>query len=208
MLDFLYRVMKLKLEAKGGVTILGVTEDVGAQHVPVLKAGLTKLFESGKKAVLLDVAGAVGMAPSVLAEIIGIQNIAADHGAQLMIVSPTPGIGNASSRDEALGLMTSPIGNLMAEEARLSAKLSRLTKRKTELENALASTAATEKDIKRLRKENSDLKTLVGGLERQLERLLRERIPKGAELPSLASKRMTIEKTATVVLEVSGVLQV
>lgn len=208
MLVFLYRVMKLKLEVKGSITILGVTEDVAHQHVPVLKAGLGKIFESGKKAVVLDLAETQGLSPTTLAEILGIQAIAADAGAQLVLVSPIPGLGGASSRDEAIQMLTSPIGRLMAQEAGLNAKLTRLTKRKIELENALNSTAAAEKEIRKLRKDNSDLKTLISGLEQKVQRLFEQRTTPVGDPAALASRRVTVEKTSTVVLEVAGILQV
>ncbi len=206
MLDFLYR-MKLKLEVQGGVTILCVTEDVEAQHATILKAGLTKLFQVGKKTVLLDLTASNKVSYETLRDLALFGQQAPDFDAQLAVACKEEGFGIAKTRAEAIRVMGTPMFVLMGNEARLHAQIRKLEFRKSEISARLGTTNAQAEDLKSLRKESSELKKLIGDLETQVEGLLKERLTPMKK--AAGNERLeSIQKTLVAVLEQEGVLPV
>src|SRR4051812_44267371 len=101
MLDFFYRV-KLKLETQQNATILVVSETMELAHLAVLKAGLSKLFQSGKKAVLLDFTSVTLKDSSLPQQIFELRGFAHLSGAQVVVISPDPKIGHATNLQKGL----------------------------------------------------------------------------------------------------------
>lgn len=211
MLDFLYiresERVKLKLESQEGVTILCVTEDVLTQHAAILKAGITKLFKSGKKVILLDMTGITSLDEGVDKEILNIQAMAPELDSQLVVASPLDGLGQAPTRELVLKQMSTALFGLMATEAKLQVKLKRLEKQKLELNNKLNSLSSSDVSLQTLRKENSDLKTRVRRLERQICKLMNSRVePK--PFPMLDDRMDMVNKTLSNILGQDGVVSV
>jgi anti-anti-sigma regulatory factor len=61
--------MKLSLSEQAGVWILSGTGEISDHDIQVLKAGLTKLFNSGKNRIVIDLADAERIPPEMLREI-------------------------------------------------------------------------------------------------------------------------------------------
>lgn len=203
--------VKLKLEIAGDVTVLSITEAIEPPHVPVLKAGINKLVQSDKKVLLLDLSGLKDgdiQAMSVFQEIAKLQTWAQEMGAQLVIASTMPGLGQATSRDEGMRILGSVLSRLLAKEAYLRAQLTRLQRQKADYEEKLNTAASSGAlDVKSLRREGSDLKSMIGTLEHQIGLLLKERLEPFASEP-MKAKLEALNRILTAVLEQEGVLPV
>jgi hypothetical protein len=198
--------VKLKLEVQENIHILCITEDVLAQYAQMLKAGIIKLFRSGKKTILLDMVNATQVDEAIIRELQVIANYAPEIDCQIVIASPITGFGHAPSRDLAIKMMTAPIFGLMSTEAKLQARIKKLEKSKTNLMERLAALKdATE--IFQLTKSNTDLRTAIKALERKVQRLLNARVE--AKPPMNLSERMSlVEKTLGSVLGQDGVVTI
>lgn len=202
--------MKLKLEAMDGITILSVSDFIGPQHLAVLKAGLLKLFQSGKKTVLMDLAGLAeeSFQPlEVTQEIAALPSWALEQGGHLTIASPIPGLGDTPNREKAMDALTSPLGKMMALEARLMAQLKTIEAKKDEIEKRIASMSEDSGDIRELKRENRDLKSRVADLEKQIRTRLETRT-NVSESQLTASKIEAASRILISVLEQEGVLPV
>lgn len=200
--------MKLKLEAMEGVTILSVSDFIGTQHLPVLKAGLTKLFQSGKKTVLVDLCalGEEAFQPlEVTQDIAALRSWALENGGHLVIASPVPSLGDAASREQALQALSSPLGRLQALEARLQTQLRALEARKDEIEKRVTAMDQAGGDVRALRRENGELKARIADFERQIRSRLETRTHPAE---SQAGKFEIASRILVSVLEQEGVLPV
>jgi hypothetical protein len=168
--------MKLKLEIEQGIAILSVTESVGPQDVLVLKAGLTKLIQSGKKSILIDLTRALKPGPeSVIQELASLPAWAQATDAQVIFASSLSQLGPSTTRDQALHSFNSSGAKLLSVEAKLVSQLTALQQKKTVAEQKLSGRAAEEGDLKTMRRENAELKKLVRTLEKQIRDLLKSR---------------------------------
>ncbi|MCM2323674.1 MAG: hypothetical protein NDJ90_10480 [Oligoflexia bacterium] len=200
--------MKLKLEVQNAIVILAVSESIAAQQIAVLKAGLNKLIQSGKKTILLDLSDPnLAVAPADVNALAELREWAVDNGAQLMIASAMTGLGDGPTREETLKLLTSPLGRLLLLEGRLRAQLKGLTQRKLELEQKLTSVSAEANSILTLRKENGELKKRIRDLEKQL-RFRVEHRTRPFETPGMDAKREAATRVLISVLEQEGILPV
>lgn len=202
--------MKLKLEATEGVTILEVSEFLGPEHLPVLKAGLSKLFQDKRTNVLLDLSSlkAEDFRPiQALTEVRALRDWASETGARLLIASPVAEWADAPTREAALAVFTSPLGKLLAFENRLRSQLTELTRLKGEMEERMTKLGSVTGDAKTLRKENGELRLRVEDLEGQVLKLLKARV-KPSATESIANRAKTAERTLVSVLEQEGVLPV
>ena len=199
--------MKLKLEVQEGITILSVTEDVQAQHGPILKAGIAKLFQSGKKSILLDLTAVTQLDEPAAKDIEAIRATAPELEGQLVVASPLEGLGQAPNREIAIKQINSPLFGLLATEAQLTAKLKRLDKQKNEFNEKLTSMKSADGDILKLRKENSDLKQMIRTLEKQVYKLLTVRID-STKNDAITDRIAMVEKTVSEILVQDGVLSV
>jgi hypothetical protein len=205
--------MKLKLEtqdpAQPNITTLVVSETIEPANIAVLKAGLSKLFQSGKKNILLDftpvLPGQIS-APSLHKEISDLRGWAVSSDAQLLVVSPIETVGHAKPREEALKLMSSSEGPLLDLEAKLQSDLKAAEQKKTELEQKLTQANAAG-DPKLLMKENSDLKRSIAEAERLTYKFLKLRTQDPYALPSFQLAREALEEILTTVLKKEGVLE-
>ncbi len=208
MLKFFYRAMKLKLEAQNSVTILTVSEAVTPQDIAVLRAGVNKLIQGGKKSILLDAIAVPNECAPALQEVAGFQNFVQDANAQLIVASPLQGVGHAPTRPEALQVLQSPLANLLSLEAKLQYQIKELEKQKSTIEQKLAAAPSGEGDVKTLQKENSRIKALIKDLEKQIEKKLKSRKEPWKPDELSQAKAETLRRTLTAVLEQEGVLPV
>ena len=167
--------MKLKLTTQGTHTILSVTENVTQQQIPVLKAGISKIFQAGKKTVLLDLTQTLAD-PAIIREMSELQLWAMELGAQLVAVTALRDVGQAGSVAEGIQLLGSQMALLLANETKLKTQLSALEKQLVELDKKLNSVASNENALAKLKKENADLRNHVTELEKEVARRLRNRV--------------------------------
>lgn len=211
MLNFFYKV-KLKLETDQNITILNVLEDVAVPHAAILRAGLAKLIDSGKKTILVDLTNATFTESAAIFEITGVTSIASERGAQIVLVSPIDGVGHATTREAGIAILGTNVAGLMASEARLQNDLERLKKKKGELEEQFngmggaSSGGNNENDPKELRKDNADLRNLIAGLEKQIEYYLKGRT-NSFESDGAKSRNVILGQTLTGIFEFEGVLK-
>jgi hypothetical protein len=224
-LHFLYKVnegngsLKLKLETHEGTTILEVSEGIDLQQVAILKAGLNKIFQTGRRVILLDLTPLDVTQPptgGVLTELLALPAWATDADAQLLVASGTQGLGQAKTRAEGLTLIDAPLFRLENEEGRLRSKLKRLHARKAEMEASLTALGNSAGPLAQEQKKNSDLRRLVADLEVNVRRRFRSRTGPKAQEPITAdnskdpafARIQGIEKTLIAILEQEGLLPV
>lgn len=202
--------MKLKLENQDTATILQVTDTIEASHLPILKAGLTKLFQAGKKAIVLDFTAVTEKDfkdPALIQQIADLRTWASTLGSQVAVVSTIAKLSHAPSRADALKLLATPpsaaqpaaaapaaapaapaaptsFANPAEEEASLAAQLKQLEVKKSELEKKLGGDAAAA-DLKKMQQLNSKLKKEIAQAEKIARRYLKlrtkEPVPAGPE---------------------------
>jgi hypothetical protein len=168
--------LKLKLEAQNDVTILIATETVAAQHIPVLKAGISKLLQSGKVAIVVDLSGADPIEPLLVPELNTFLQWGKGLCRYFQIVSNIPELSSIQDRTQAVKMIqTSPEFTKALDET-LKNRFKILETEKTKLEQSLKKLGAAN-DTGLLQKENSRLKKRVKHLEIQIAHYLKVRTP-------------------------------
>ncbi len=166
--------MKLKLEAQNDITVLIASEDIALQHIPVLKAGITKLAQAGKLAIVLDLTGVDSIPPSLIPELSSLTQWAKGVCSYFNMVSPVSELSPLSNREEAVkSIQTSPEFAKTLDET-IKNKLKALQTEKSKLEQMISKLGAGN-DITALQKENSRLKKQIKHLEIQISHYLKAR---------------------------------
>lgn len=202
--------MKLKMESQENVTILVVTESIEPPHLPILKAGLTKLFQTGKKSILLDftaVQDADIKDPSLPQQISELRNWGTTQAAQVAVVSANPKLGHVASRPEGIKLVSSMLAQLQGTEAKLQAELKVLEQRKADLEKKLGAAGAAD-DLKKVQLQNSLLKKNIASAEKLSKRYLKLRSKEQqAKLPAQQANSEYLTKLMDQFLLQEGILK-
>ncbi len=202
--------MKLKLEVRDGKTFLSISEGLTPEQVPVIKAGLNKLSQSGKKIVVLELT-ALPQAhlcdEKTRAQLLSLPPWAQEIGLELSINGLED--GTAPSQIEAPAPASTypdtPLGRLQATEATLTSEFKKLEAQKNDFNRKMEAMASGEKEIKDLQLQNSRIQRLIVFLEGELKRLSKKRKdPISSE--ALASQLDAVQKTLKSVLEREGVL--
>ncbi len=179
--------MKLRLDPKEKLPTLEVSETLSPADVAVLRAGLRKLFRSGKKEVLLDLTliPAPSLSPlEMLLALKSLQLTASEETALLMIVSTVPELGGVASRPEALAVFNSPLSRLMNRQNQLQASIEVLEVEKKSAEEKLAALAPQQEDALQARRRNSEVKGRIKRLSAEIEEWLKTQPTKLAPRPS------------------------
>ena len=214
MLDFIHKVqgknrVKLKLEMQQNVAILSVLESVVVQDVAVLRAGLNKIFQSGRKSVVVDLTGLSegSLGDGAASELVQLGAWAASLEGQVIIASPIAAVGQAPDREKAVALLGTNIAKLLANEARLNSQIKTLQARKAQLEKALgAAQGGGTQDAQALKQEAYRLKQLVESLESQIKLLMKDRKDPFLPNDTLAKKRDTLNDTVISILRERGMI--
>lgn len=206
--------MKLRLEIQNQITILTVTEGMKQDQLPVLRAGLTKLFASGKKAIVLDLSDVdrtLAAQPEMYDAVDQLHGLAYESQARLIVISNNKKVAQAASRADAEKLaqsdnpLQSPLERLQSLEMNLQARIKSLEAKKVESEKKMSALEGTTVELKKLRKENSDLRKKINLLENSLEAYLKER---PAEFSAPKTKYDALKRTVIAVLEQEGLMPV
>lgn len=209
--DILYhsqkgRPVKLKLEQSNDITILSVSDGIEAAQIPVLKAGLHKLFQSKKTLVVLDlltVKNELLMIQPMLSELSGLPHWAQEQGAQLAVISTATGVGTANTREEGIRAIQSPLAGLQMLEAKLQAQLKMLETQKADFTQKINSAAAD--DVRALRQENSKLHNTIKSLEEINLRFLKKRTEPSQSI-AVKAKWDELQSILSIVLVQEGLL--
>ena len=202
--------MKLKLQVEDDVTVLAVTETVDPAQLPVLKAGLNKLFQSEKRLVILDLMAVPDsnlLHPDVVSAILALPGWAKEQAAHLQVVSSAATVATAPSLADAIRALKNPLTKLLLLEAKLEKQLKALEKQKNDISQKVETATAGKSDLKMLRHENSAFKNTVAILEDYIQVNLRKRtqpVTSGA----LKLKQENLRNLLVTVLEQEGVLAV
>jgi hypothetical protein len=84
--------MKLTLADQDGVCVLTGTGEITEHDIQVLRAGLTKLFKSGKNRVVVDVPEADKLPPEMLRELSSLDMLARELSGRIVLASIKPGL--------------------------------------------------------------------------------------------------------------------
>lgn len=203
--------MKLKLEPQQDQIFLSISDYITTQHISVLKAGLSRIISGqGKKNLILDFSSMPESGfqpPSVKQEIDGLRDWAAEQAARILIISSIAGWGDASTREGALEILGSQLGQLRDYENKLHSQVSALERSYAEIEAKVKGLAISDSELKTLRRDNGHLKARIAELEGQLRLRLQARIP-NYENPSTRAKAEAASRTLVMVLEQEGILPV
>ncbi|MBI2607028.1 MAG: hypothetical protein HYW49_13220 [Deltaproteobacteria bacterium] len=82
--------MKLKLAENSDVTILNVLENVDIHSLAVLKAGIAKLLQSGKKKVAINLTEATQLTGPIIRDILQFDQLSGANGGTIVIVGQAP----------------------------------------------------------------------------------------------------------------------
>ena len=198
--------MKLRLDPKEKTPTLEITETISPNDVAVLRAGVRKLFKSGKKEVLLDltqIAPPRLTSPEMILALKSLQLVAADEKAVLVVISPVVGVGTAPTRADALTLLNSPDSRLLNREAQLQASLDVLEATKAAAEAQLA-TLASETDALLTRRNHSALKQEILRLTSDIETWLNNRPASSTPRPQDSG---SVIQTIQAILKKQGLLK-
>jgi anti-anti-sigma factor len=177
--------MKLNLESQDGVSILGVAGEIDLHNFEILKAGLTKLFRSGKNRIILNLEDATSIDAPILRELAIIDVMARELSGKITLVSSyddlkesvrlfarPPVVPIFSSVPLALEYFAKFAGDDLEDPVLLRQQLEAKDKELAEAKERLLS--ADENSLGKLRSENASLKNTISLLSGQVEALTKE----------------------------------
>ncbi len=159
--------MKLKLIEREGVKHLVVTESLSASDLPVLRAGMRKLLQTGGTGVILDLTPILAAPAAQGAILQALREEAREFSTPLLIVARTG--GDATRVEEAVARLQSPDGLRLLRESQLRAEIESAQATRSALEEKLRSHAEKWTQIMTLRGRVSRLKREVNFLERLVQ---------------------------------------
>lgn len=218
--------MKIKLVAHKDVPVLVISEDLPAEKIPVLKAGLKKLLCTGKDRIILELSGVQSLAPQAIIEVGRFHELAKELSGKIILVSRSPEVVRViaeahvsslmpvlMSLDEAVDVLLQST-KAQAEEDIDGMRL--LKEREKQVRDEIAKMGAnnqaleaklkgmSDAEIKKLRYEKREFARRIKILESQLEKFPRAR--KSAPLkPEFEAKLRALEEAALGMLKSQGI---
>ncbi len=206
--------MKLKLDQQNDIGILEIFEEVSKDNVTVLKAGVSKLFKSGKNKIILNLIEAKQLSMDVVQEIVNLHIVASELNGRIVMVgqgdlvkqviqnyaSPPPlkyySTVDAALRsfvDEKSGTSQQPKEKIDPNDPIGSLKqlIAQLEQENKSLKGKIASLNLDE--VKKLKFENGAYNKQLTIMEEQIKTLTKER-KKPFELESLNIKIQQLEE--------------
>jgi len=168
--------MKIKLDAHGAVSVLAISGPLAASELGVLKAGIAKLLAEGKSPLIIDLTQAE-IPPESRARIVELHSVPAKEDSIFVIASADPAVAAGPSVEDCLKILSSPAAKLLAQEARLKSRLATAQAQKADVLKKLGDTDALGAEIKKLRRENGELKAVADHLEEDIQLRLKVRKP-------------------------------
>lgn len=218
--------MKIKLVAHKDVPVLVISEDLPAEKIPVLNAGLKNLLCTGKDSIILDLSGVQSLAAKAVIEVGRFHALATELSGKIVLVSRSPEVVRViaeahvsslmpvlTSLDEAVDFLRQST-RAQAEEDIDGMRL--LKEREKQLRDEITKMGAnnqaleaklkgmSDAELKKLRFEKREFARRIKIIEAQLEKFPRAR--KAAPLkPEFESKLRALEEAALGVLKAQGI---
>lgn len=188
--------MKLQLKDENGIAVLSVAGAVDAHSFEVLKAGISRLFQSGKNRIALNLEDATEISGEALRELAILDVFARELSGKIVLVATQPSLKEtvrlfskppvipiASSVSQALEFFAQITENDAGDPETVLAFRRRAEAAEAELTAAKAALAERDpRALNDLKSANEKLLAKVAVLEGQVEELTRAaRTPAGAE---------------------------
>lgn len=202
--------MKLKLDSLDAQTILTVSEAIDPKQLPMLRAGVLKLLQqAATPSLILDLSAV--HAPSLEdAEVVNtlatLRQSASAAGKRLLIVSNRAGLGDAATAAACVALLKTAAAPEAAPEttaaaakaapqkkteptnpdeleAELKKTLEALKADQAKAQSAITARGGESDEIRKLQRENDQIKRLSRVLEKELAAQLKNRAATGFEMP-------------------------
>jgi hypothetical protein len=217
------------------VAILEVQENVSAENVSVLRAGITKLLKSGKNKIILNLVDAKQVSIEVIRDVIKLHLVAAELKGEIALcgypdlvaqavrgfASPPP-VKFFVTKEQALASMTgvtqmgAPIatGSQQIDYAAMvidpsdpnAPMRAHLTKLENENKMLKAKVATLDKgELRKLRYENGVFQGMLSSLEEELKSLTKDR-KKPTDIESIQTKLNQLENAMGEFLRGEGLL--
>lgn len=181
--------MKLKLSEYKGIHILTVTGPVVERDFSVLKAGMTKLFQTGKNRMILELVSASELDDSYIRELGKMNLLAREMAGEVVVVAPEPqlrqkienfGLPNAVTCKEdkaaAYEIFVAKAASSAAPTIATPKAMEALNEEIKKLRELLKSKEGGE--AQNLKSENAQLKSEKAKLEDQLlQMVIQRRLP-------------------------------
>ena len=223
--------MKLKLSSERDIAILDVLEEVSPENVAILRAGITKLLQSGKVKIVMNLSEAKNLKIDVVREVLKLGVLTAEQKGTLVLVGQGDAIqqavralGAASpvkvflNREAAMAAFSQgAAGGSQAAAAATKARLTAATGTNVDLKNQLnklqaENTSLKEKlanrnidEVRRLRFENGIFQQQLEAMDEQLKSMLKE--PKRPfVMESVQTKIQQLETALEVFLDKEGLM--
>jgi anti-anti-sigma factor len=207
--------VKISLKEESGVTILSVAGGVDTHGTEVLKAGISRLFQSGKNRIVLNLEDATEIAGEALRELAILDVFARELSGKIVLVATQPSLKEsvrqfarppvipiASSVSQALEVFAQVTEADAADPETVLALVKRAEKAEREAAALREELARLDtRAVGELRAANEKLKAQVAILEGQVEELTRAgRTPPGGEafLEKIAALEDSVKRLSAV----------
>jgi anti-anti-sigma regulatory factor len=165
--------MKLALSEQTGVWILSGTGDISEHDIQVLKAGLTKLFNSGKNRIVIDLPEAERIPPEMLREIARLDITARELSGRIVLA----GI-NAGLREQIAQFAIPPVIECVESKEAAVTKLLEKAEEKATEKPGPAGAAAPPPDEEKVKQYKADIRQKElgepGELRKRVEKLQKQ----------------------------------
>jgi len=199
--------MDLKLRQLEQYAVLEISGDISAHNLQVLKAGIKKLFHSGKNKIILSLIDATSVEGEVIRELAMLDILARELSGKIVLVSD-----NDELKDQVKSFAAPPVIPIFSTIEQAVDYLSKLSddpedeesvdelKRQLEVKNkeikALEARVSMldPREIKMLKEINADMKAKLKTLEKQVDDLQKRKVNPPDEA-GLLEKITALEKS-------------
>lgn len=199
--------MKIKLETVNDTSILNITETLNIADLTVLRAGVNKMLKSGTRSILIDLStlseASLG-STDVLNLLSELKTWAREQTPLFALIGTLADFMDYRERAEAMSAFSSDLPRLMSLETKLIAQINALTERRKKLDEDLQVLEPVESKLKKLRKENTELKRKQEIIQLLTRRSAFKRSANYTASEVIQSKLASIQEVLFPVLEKEG----
>lgn len=199
--------MDLKLRQLEQAAVLEISGDISAHNVQVLKAGIKKLFHSGKNKIIISLIDTSSIEGEVIRELAMLDVLARELSGKIVLVSDNDELKESVKSFAAPPVI--PIFSTVEQAAEYLSKLSADPEEEESVDDLKRQLEAKDKEIKALearvsmldpreikmlKELNADMKSKLKALEKQVDDLQKRKVNPPDEA-SLLEKITALEKT-------------
>jgi hypothetical protein len=199
--------MKLKLEELDSGPLLSVSESIEAEQVAVIRAGLANLLKKGAARVLVDLSAIPEeqlRGERLISEFVALKAWAACQDREVLVAAPLTELGDAPTREALFALASDPQAREAAQLGACRAYAAKLERQKHALEKKVSALEPGASSLRKLRKQNSDLRKRIAFAEAEIRRWVTTRNAAGS-FEENAARLRTAERTLAQALESKGI---